>query len=83
MNVSTGLLEGGWCGIVSSWISPSFSNSEIFLLLTGGPLSESGTSGFPYVSFMLANGGITLSSIVEETNFACGNLDATVGPAPR
>ena len=82
MNISTGLLEGGWCGIVSSWISASFSNSEIFLLLTGGPLSESGTSGFPYVSFMLANGGITLSSIVEETNFACGNLDATVGPAP-
>ena len=52
------------------------------MLLTGGPLSESWTSGFSYVSFMLANAGITLSSIVEETNFACGNLDATVGPAP-
>lgn len=54
----------------------SFSNSRIFLLLNGGLLSESWTFRFPYMSFMLANDGITLSPLVEETYFACENLDA-------
>lgn len=32
--------------------------------------------GFSYVSYMLANAGITLSTLVDETNFRSGNLDA-------
>ena len=52
-----------------------FANSLIFLLLNSGPLSESWRLGFSYVSYMLANAGITLSALVEETNFRSENLD--------
>ena len=52
-----------------------FANSFIFLLLNSGPLSESWRLAFSYVSYMLANAGITLSALVERTNFRNENLD--------
>ena len=70
------LLDGSWGDTASSWMSLSFTNSCILLLLNSAPLLESWTSGFTFVSYMLANAGIILSPLVGETKFACGNIDA-------
>ena len=47
----------------------------IFLLLNGGPLSENCWSGLPYVSYISPSFGITLSELVDCTNFAAGKRD--------